>query len=96
MAMMTSGEIRKKFLTFFEKRGHAIIPSASLLPENDPSVLFNTAGMQPLIPYLLGQAHPEGKRLFNLQKCVRTVDIDGSGDNTHATLLEIGSYRMEL
>ena len=89
MAMMTSGEIRKKFLTFFEKRGHAIIPSASLLPENDPSVLFNTAGMQPLIPYLLGQPHPEGKRLVNLQKCVRTVDIDGIGDNTHATFLEM-------
>lgn len=87
--VMTSGEIRKKFLTFFEKRGHAIIPSASLLPENDPTVLFNTAGMQPLISYLLGEDHPQGKRLVNLQKCVRTVDIDGVGDNTHATFIEM-------
>ena len=84
---MTSQDIRKKFLTFFEKRGHVIIPSASLVPQNDSSVLFNTAGMQPLIPYLLGKKHPEGKRLANLQKCVRTVDIDEIGDNTHATFI---------
>ncbi|MBU3668531.1 MAG: alanine--tRNA ligase [Candidatus Taylorbacteria bacterium] len=86
---MKSSEIRKRFLAFFEKRGHAILPSAPLLPENDPSVLFNTAGMQPLVPYLLGETHPQGKRLANFQKCVRTVDIDDIGDNTHATFFEM-------
>lgn len=86
---MTSAEIRKRFLDFFAKRGHAIIPSASLVPENDPSVLFNTAGMQPLVPYLLGEKHPLGTRLANFQKCVRTVDIDDIGDNTHATFFEM-------
>ena len=86
---MNSQEIRKRFLKFFEKRGHAIIPSASLIPENDPSVLFNTAGMQPLVPYLLGTPHPAGKRLANIQKCVRTGDIDEIGDNTHLTFFEM-------
>jgi len=86
---MTSEEIRLRFLKFFEKRGHAIIPSASLVPENDPSVLFNTAGMQPLAPYLLGASHPKGTRLANIQKCVRTVDIEEIGDNTHATFFEM-------
>ena len=86
---MKSSEIRKKFLTFFEERGHAIIPSASLIPENDSSVLFNTAGMQPLVPYLLGQKHPLGTRLANFQKCVRTVDLEDIGDNTHATFFEM-------
>lgn len=86
---MKSSEIRKRFLAFFEKRGHSILPSASLLPENDPSVLFNTAGMQPLVPYLLGEKHPLGKRLANIQKCVRTGDIDEIGDNTHATFFEM-------
>lgn len=86
---MNSSEIRKRFLAFFEKRGHAIIPSASLVPDNDPSVLFNTAGMQPLVPYLLGEKHPLGTRLANFQKCVRTVDIDDIGDNTHATFFEM-------
>ncbi|NQV88229.1 MAG: alanine--tRNA ligase, partial [Parcubacteria group bacterium] len=92
---MQSKEIRQKFLDFFEKRGHKIIPSASLVPENDPSVLFNTAGMQPLIPYLLGEKHPQGKRLVNVQKCVRTVDIDDVGDNTHATFFEmLGNWSL--
>jgi alanyl-tRNA synthetase len=92
---MTSQEIRAKFLAFFEKKGHAIIPSAPLVPENDPSVLFNTAGMQPLVPYLLGQKHPLGKRLANAQKCVRTVDIDDIGDNTHATFFEmLGNWSL--
>lgn len=86
---MKSEEIRKKFLNFFEKRGHAIIPSYSLVPENDPSVLFTTAGMQPLAPYLLGEKHPKGTRLANIQKCVRTGDIDEIGDNTHATFFEM-------
>jgi alanyl-tRNA synthetase len=86
---MTSAEIRKRFIQFFEKRGHSVIPSASLVPENDPTVLFNTAGMQPLVPYLLGEKHPLGTRLVNFQKCVRTVDIDDIGDNTHATFFEM-------
>lgn len=86
---MTSSEIRKRFISFFEKRGHAVLPSASLVPENDPSVLFNTAGMQPLVPYLLGEKHPLGTRLVNFQKCVRTGDIDDIGDNTHATFFEM-------
>lgn len=86
---MHSSEIRKRFLSFFEKRGHAILQSAPLVPENDPSVLFNTAGMQPLVPYLLGEKHPQGTRLANFQKCVRTVDIDDIGDNTHATFFEM-------
>ncbi len=86
---MKSSEIRKRFLSFFEKRGHAIIASAPLVPENDPSVLFNTAGMQPLVPYLLGEKHPLGTRLANFQKCVRTVDIEDIGDNTHATFFEM-------
>ncbi len=86
---MQSEEIRKRFLGFFEKRGHSIIPSASLLPENDPSVLFTTAGMQPLVPYLLGEKHPKGRRLANIQKCVRTGDIEEIGDNTHLTFFEM-------
>jgi alanyl-tRNA synthetase len=86
---MESDEIRSRFLKFFKRRGHKIIPSASLVPENDPSVLFNTAGMQPLVPYLLGQKHPNGNRLVNIQKCVRTQDIDEVGDNTHDTFFEM-------
>ncbi len=94
--MLTSSEIRSRFLAFFEKRWHKIIPSASLVPENDPSVLFNTAGMQPLVPYLLGEAHPSGaKRLADSQKCVRTNDIDEIGDNTHATFFEmLGNWSL--
>ncbi len=86
---MQSNEIRSRFLAFFEKRGHKIIPSASLVPENDPSVLFNTAGMQPLVPYLMGEKHPLGTKLVNVQKCVRTQDIDEVGDNTHDTFFEM-------
>lgn len=88
---MNSKEIRRRFLGFFESnpRNHAVIASAPLVPENDPSVLFNTAGMQPLVPYLLGEKHPEGTRLVNFQKCVRTVDIEDIGDNTHATFFEM-------
>lgn len=92
---MNSSEIRSKFLKFFKERGHTIIPSASLVPENDPSVLFNTAGMQPLVPYLLGETHPAGKRLANSQKCVRTNDIDEVGDNTHLTFFEmLGNWSL--
>lgn len=92
---MTSKEIRRRFLEFFRKRGHAVVPSASLVPENDPSVLFTTAGMQPLVPYLLGAPHPKGKRLVNVQKCVRTGDIDEIGDNTHLTFFEmLGNWSL--
>lgn len=92
---MTSTEIRKRFLAFFEARGHAILPSASLVPENDPSVLFNTAGMQPLVPYLMGQAHPLGKRLASCQKCVRTGDLDDIGDNRHFSFFEmLGNWSL--
>ncbi|HYC83243.1 MAG TPA: alanine--tRNA ligase [Candidatus Paceibacterota bacterium] len=92
---MTSEEIRSRFLAFFEKRGHAIIPSAPVVPENDPSVLFTTAGMQPLVPYLLGTPHPAGKRIANVQKCVRTQDIEEVGDNTHDTFFEmLGNWSL--
>ncbi len=86
---MQSNEIRSRFLKFFENRGHKIIPSASLVPENDPSVLFNTAGMQPLVPYLLGQTHPMGKRIADVQKCVRTGDLEDIGDNRHFSFFEM-------
>jgi alanyl-tRNA synthetase len=86
---LTSKDVRTRFLNFFKERGHAILPSASLIPENDPTVLFNTAGMQPIVPYLLGEKHPEGGRLANLQKCVRTVDIDEVGDSSHLTFFEM-------
>lgn len=92
---MNSRDIRTIFLTFFEKRGHAIVPSASLVPENDPSVLFTTAGMQPLVPYLLGESHPKGQRIANVQKCVRTGDIEEVGDKTHDTFFEmLGNWSL--
>ncbi len=92
---MQSEEIRKRFLAFFEKRGHAIIPSAPLVPLNDPSVLFNTAGMQPLVPYLLGQKHPQGTRIADVQKCVRTGDLDDIGDNRHFSFFEmLGNWSL--
>ena len=92
---MRSSEIRSRFLEFFKKRGHAILPSASLVPENDPSVLFNTAGMQPLVPYLMGQPHPLGKRLASCQKCVRTGDLDDIGDNRHFSFFEmLGNWSL--
>jgi alanyl-tRNA synthetase len=92
---MNSNEIRERYLKFFEKRGHKIIPSASLVPENDPSSLFTTAGMQPLVPYLMGQKHPSGTRLVDVQKCVRTGDIDDVGDNRHLTFFEmLGNWSL--
>ena len=92
---MKAIDIRNKYLKFFEKHGHKVIPSAPLIPENDPSVLFTTAGMQPLVPYLLGQKHPEGTRLTDYQKCVRTNDIDEVGDNRHLTYFEmLGNWSL--
>ena len=86
---MTSRELRQKYLDFFKSKGHTIIPSASLIPENDPSVLFTTAGMHPLVPYLLGEKHPAGNKLTDIQKCVRTGDIDEVGDANHHTFFEM-------
>ena len=92
---MKAIEIRNKYLKFFESKGHKIIPSAPLIPENDPSVLFTTAGMQPLVPYLLGEPHPEGTRLTDYQKCVRTNDIEEVGDNRHLTYFEmLGNWSL--
>ena len=92
---MKAIEIRNKFLEFFKKHNHTIIPSAPLIPENDPSVLFTTAGMQPLVPYLLGEKPPGGKRIADYQKCVRTVDIDSVGDNRHLTYFEmLGNWSL--
>ena len=92
---MKAIEIRNKYLNFFKKHGHHIIPSAPLIPENDPSVLFTTAGMQPLVPYLLGEKHPEGTRIADYQKCLRTNDIDEVGDNRHLTFFEmLGNWSL--
>lgn len=92
---MKTLEIRNTFLNYFKSKGHSIIPSASVVPENDASVLFTTAGMQPLVPYLLGEKHPEGKRLTDYQKCIRTVDIDEVGDNRHLTFFEmLGNWSL--
>ena len=92
---MKAIEIRNKYLNFFERHGHKVIPSAPLIPENDPSVLFTTAGMQPLVPYLLGAKHPEGTRLTDYQKCLRTNDIDEVGDNRHLTYFEmLGNWSL--
>ena len=92
---MKAIEIRNKYLEFFKNHGHAVIPSAPLIPENDPSVLFTTAGMQPLVPYLLGERHPAGTRLTDYQKCVRTNDIEEVGDNRHLTYFEmLGNWSL--
>ena len=92
---MTSEELRRKFLDFFKEKGHTIIPSASLIPENDPTVLFTTAGMHPLVPFLLGERHPGGKRLANVQACIRTGDIDEVGDEIHHTFFEmLGNWSL--
>ena len=92
---MDSITLRKLYLNFFKDRGHAIIPGASLIPENDPTVLFTTAGMHPLVPYLSGEKHPQGTRLTDVQKCVRTGDIDEVGDATHCTFFEmLGNWSL--
>ncbi|MBR7141240.1 MAG: alanine--tRNA ligase, partial [Clostridia bacterium] len=95
MKNITAKQLRKMWLDFFEEKGHAIISSASLIPENDPTVLFTTAGMHPLVPYLLGEKHPAGNRLADVQKCVRTGDIDEVGDNSHCTFFEmLGNWSL--
>ncbi len=92
---MTAAELREKYLEFFRAKGHAVIASASLIPENDPTVLFTTAGMHPLVPYLMGEKHPSGKRLVDVQKCVRTGDIDEVGDASHCTFFEmLGNWSL--
>lgn len=86
---MKAYELRRKYIEFFKAHGHKEIPSAPVVPENDPTVLFTTAGMHPLVPYLLGEPHPQGKRLTDYQKCIRTGDIDSVGDNSHLTFFEM-------
>ena len=95
MRNLSSRELRQLYLDFFRSKGHAVIPSASLIPENDPTVLFTTAGMHPLVPYLMGQKHPAGTRLTDVQKCVRTGDIDEVGDTSHCTFFEmLGNWSL--
>ncbi len=92
---MTADELRKKYIDFFKENGHAQISGKSLVPENDPTVLFTTAGMHPLVPYLLGQEHPAGNRLVNYQKCIRTGDIESVGDPSHLTFFEmLGNWSL--
>lgn len=91
----TTDDLRKKWLAFYESKQHAIIPSAGVLPENDPSALFHNSGMHPLVPYLMGEKHPKGVRLANSQKCIRTGDIDEVGDATHLTFFEmLGNWSL--
>ena len=95
MKELTTKQLREEYLGFFKKKGHAVIGSASLIPDNDPTVLFTTAGMHPLVPYLLGAKHPAGTRLCDVQKCVRTGDIDEVGDATHCTFFEmLGNWSL--
>jgi alanyl-tRNA synthetase len=92
---MKPKQLRDLYFKFFESKGHKVIPSASLIPQNDASVLFNTAGMQPLVPYFLGNPHPKGKKLVNIQKCLRTVDFENIGDNTHHTFFQmLGNWSL--
>ena len=95
MKTLTRKELINMYFDFFESKGHKRIPSASLIPENDGTVLFTTAGMHPLVPYLLGEAHPSGKRLTDVQKCIRTSDIESVGDNSHLTFFEmLGNWSL--
>ena len=92
---MTGFELRKLYIAFFKSKGHEEIAGKSLIPENDPTVLFTTAGMHPLVPYILGEPHPAGKRLVDYQKCIRTVDIDNVGDTSHVTFFEmLGNWSL--
>jgi alanyl-tRNA synthetase len=93
--VLDSCELKRLFIRYFEEKGHKVVPNASLLPEGDPTVLFTTAGMHPLVPFLLGQPHPLGKRLVNVQRCIRTDDIDKVGDNLHLTFFEmLGNWSL--
>ncbi len=95
MKHLTTEQLRKKFLDFFKEKGHTVIPSASVVPENDSSTLFISAGMQPLVPYLMGELHPEGRKLTDTQKCIRTGDIDEVGDAWHLTFFEmLGNWSL--
>ena len=95
MKSLQSGQLRSLFLQFFQDKGHAVISSASIIPENDPTVLFTTAGMHPLVPYLMGAKHPSGIRLCDVQKCIRTGDIDDVGDSSHLTFFEmLGNWSL--
>ncbi len=92
---MTAFELRRKYIEYFKEHGHKEIPSAPVVPENDPTVLFTTAGMHPLVPYLLGEPHPQGTRLTDYQKCIRTGDIEDVGDNSHLTFFEmLGNWSL--
>jgi len=92
---MVAAELKEMYLEFFRLKGHSVISGGSLIPENDPTILFTTAGMHPLVPYLLGKSHPEGKRLCNYQKCIRTGDIEEVGDATHLTFFEmLGNWSL--
>jgi alanyl-tRNA synthetase len=96
MKNITADELRELYLGFFKSKGHAVIPGASVIPENDPTVLFTTAGMHPLVPYLMGaMEHPAGTRLTDVQKCIRTGDIDAVGDSAHLTFFEmLGNWSL--
>jgi alanyl-tRNA synthetase len=92
---MTVSEIRRKYIDFFKSRAHVILPSASLVPENDPTTLFTGSGMQPMVPFLLGEPHPNGSRLADSQKCFRSQDIEEVGDNRHTTFFEmLGNWSL--
>ena len=92
---MNRKELIEKYLSFFKSKGHKEIPNASLIPKNDPTVLFTTAGMHPIVPYLLNQPHPLGKKLCNVQRCIRTGDIDEVGDEVHHTFFEmLGNWSL--
>src|SRR5574344_2596868 len=92
---MNANELRNKYIEFFKSKNHKEISGQSLIPENDPTVLFTTAGMHPLVPYLLGQPHPAGHRLTDVQRCVRTGDIDSVGDAAHLTFFEmLGNWSL--
>ncbi|MBI2036301.1 alanine--tRNA ligase, partial [Candidatus Microgenomates bacterium] len=92
---MSTKDIINKYIAFFEKQGHQRIANAPLVPENDPTTLFTSSGMQPLVPYLLGEPHPQGKRLVNVQNCFRAQDIDEVGDNRHTTFFRmLGNWSL--
>ena len=92
---MKRKDLIKKYINFFKEKGHSEIENKSLIPENDPTVLFTTAGMHPLVPFLLGQKHPQGKKLVNVQRCIRTGDIKEVGDETHHTFFEmLGNWSL--